>query len=74
MQIQRDRESASSQYHETCASKCQSLRLGNSSLYKRLNNRPLQTDAFLVFTMGIKVMAGAGHTATLGNSFFKLMV
>ena len=41
-----DRQSGSSQFHETCASKCQSLRLGNPSLYKRLNNRPLQTGNF----------------------------
>ena len=35
-----DRQSSSSQYHETCASKCQSLHLGNPSLYKRLNTGP----------------------------------
>ena len=34
----------------------------------------VKIDALLVFTLRIRVMAGAGHTATLGHSVSKLMV
>ena len=43
--------SASSQSNETCASKCQSLPLGDPSLYKRLNTGPCRLRVTMVVCM-----------------------
>ena len=72
LSLRGDRLSASSQSHETCASKCQSLRLGNPSLYKKLNNRLLQTENSNV--VGFHKTKASFHDTKLGALLYRYQI